>query len=121
MYESYPIAIQPPAERLESFGPLVDRGLSPETVVADFGISTRCLHSLFKNDAMTIGRYFRTLRLQGCRPALKRGHAPGCSFTELALSWGFYDLSHMTRAFRAEFGLTPSNVRLQAAEHFRGD
>jgi hypothetical protein len=69
MYESYPIAIQPPAERLESFGPLVDRGLSPETVVADFGISTRC-RSLFKNDAMTIGRYFRTLRLQGCpRPS----------------------------------------------------
>ena len=120
MYESYPIAIQPPAERLESFGALVDRGLSPETVVADFGISTRC-HSLFENDAMTIGRYFRTLRLQGCRPALERGHAPGCSFTELALSWGFYDLSHMRRAFRAEFGLTPSNVRLQAAEHFRGD
>ena len=57
---------------------------------------------------MTIGRYFRTLRLQGCRPALEQGHAPGCSFTELALSWGFYDLSHMTRAFRAEFGLTPS-------------
>lgn len=78
MYESYPIAIRPPAERLEYFGALVDPCLSPETVAAAFGISTRYLHSLFKNDAMTIGRYFRTLRLQGCRRALEQGHAPGC-------------------------------------------
>jgi AraC-like DNA-binding protein len=92
-----------------------DRQLTPAFVAAAFGISTRHLHSLFEQDAMTIGQYIRSLRALGCRAALETGNAGHRSLTDLALSWGFYDLSHMTRCFKSEFGTTPSEARARAA------
>lgn len=90
---------------------LRDRCLGPATVAAAFGLSTRSLHSLFESEPVTLGRYIRGQRVRACREALASGAALGRSLTDLALDFGFYDLSHMTRSFRAEFGLTPSEVR----------
>jgi AraC family transcriptional regulator, positive regulator of tynA and feaB len=92
-----------------------DRQLTPAFVATAFGISTRHLHSLFQQDAMTIGQYIRSLRARGCRAALESGATGHRSLTDLALSWGFYDLSHMTRCFKSEFGMTPSEVGARAA------
>jgi AraC-like DNA-binding protein len=93
-----------------------DRQLTPAFVAAAFGISTRHLHSLFKTGAMTIGQYIRSLRVRGCRAARETGNAGHRSLTDLALSWGFYDLSHMTRCFKSEFGMTPSEARARRGE-----
>lgn len=90
---------------------LRDRRLGPGVVADAFGVSTRYLHSLFESEPVTIGRYIREQRMRACREALEKGAAAGQSLTHLALDFGFYDLSHMTRSFRAQFGLTPSEVR----------
>ena len=42
----------------------------------------------------------------------------GERITEIALRWGFNDMPHFSRAFRAAFGRSPSEYR-QAATTFR--
>lgn len=88
--------------------------LSPASIAAAFDVSTRHVHTLFEAESMTVARYIRHLRAQECRRALEACPADGMSLTDIALTWGFYDLSHMTRCFRAEFGTTPGEVRAAA-------
>lgn len=92
---------------------LHDRELSPATVAASFRISVRQLHALFESEPVSVGRYIRRCRVEACRRALLAESAMTVSLTDLALSWGFYDLSHMTRSFREEFGVTPTDYRVQ--------
>jgi AraC-like DNA-binding protein len=35
---------------------------------------------------------------------------------EIAFSWGFSDLSHFVRRFRAAYGMTPGDYRRRACE-----
>jgi AraC-like DNA-binding protein len=95
---------------------LTDHRLGPAMIAAEFGITTRYVHALFSDDPETIGEYIRTLRLHACREALENSAASDQSLTDFALSWGFYDLSHMSRCFRAAFDLTPTEVRARARE-----
>jgi AraC family transcriptional activator of tynA and feaB len=90
------------------------RNLGPATIAAAFGVSTRHVHTLFEAESMTVGKYIRHLRTQECRRALEAYPADAMSLTDIALTWGFYDLSHMTRCFREEFGATPGELRAAA-------
>lgn len=86
---------------------LHDRRLTPTSVADVFGVSTRQIHAIFAAEDMTLARYIRSLRVNGCRRAIENSSSSSQSLTDLALSWGFYDLSHMTRCFREEFGVSP--------------
>jgi len=90
---------------------LTDHRLGPQMIATEFGITPRYVHTLFSDGPETIGEYIRTLRLRCCREALESAAAFDQSLTDFALSWGFYDLSHMSRSFRATFDLTPTEVR----------
>jgi AraC-like DNA-binding protein len=92
---------------------LHDRRLSPAMIAAAIGVSTRYVHSLFQSEPMTVGQYIRSLRVTACRRSLEGLAADKGSLTDIALRWGFYDLSHMSRCFRAEFGASPSEFRSQ--------
>jgi AraC family transcriptional regulator, positive regulator of tynA and feaB len=94
---------------------LRDQRLGPGMIASVFGISTRYVHKLFEDQPMTLGRYIRSLRVQACRRMLESQPHPQLSLTDAALAWGFYDLSHLSRCFREEFSLTPSEVRARAA------
>ena len=56
----------------------------------------------------TVGEYVRHLRLQRARTALARTDAP---LSQVAHSSGFADQSHLTRAFKDRFDLTPARYR----------
>ena len=90
---------------------LSDRDLSPASVAATLRLSPRYIHALFENEPVTVGRYIRLLRVEACRRALEQPGSARITLTDLAVTWGFYDLSHMSRAFRQELGMTPSEVR----------
>lgn len=90
---------------------LRNRRLGPAMVASAFGISTRYLHKLFSGEPETLTRYIRHRRLEACHQTLCDPAAQSMSITEIALHWGFYDLSHMTRAFSAQFGVAPSAFR----------
>ena len=89
-----------------------DRRLGPAAFAAAFGISTRSVHMLFETQPMTVGRYIRMQRIAACRHTLEAQGLTHASLTDVALQWGFYDLSHMTRCFRDEYGEPPRRYLL---------
>lgn len=91
---------------------LHDRHLGPATIAGAFGISTRLVHALFEAEPSTVGRYIRKLRVASCRRTLESANPARISLTDVALQWGFYDLSHMTRCFRDEYGEPPRRFLL---------
>jgi AraC-like DNA-binding protein len=90
---------------------LQDRRLSPVWIAQVFRISVRTLHGLFETEPATVERLIRKLRVAACAKALRESSDRSQSMTDIAALWGFYDLSHMSRAFRAELGLSPAAVR----------
>jgi AraC family transcriptional regulator len=60
----------------------------------------------------SVGERLRRIRLESARDRLER---PGSDLAEVALACGFADQSHLTRAFRAAFGVTPGAFRARTA------
>ncbi|MFB9384458.1 helix-turn-helix domain-containing protein [Pseudonocardia petroleophila] len=84
--------------------------LSAAAVAARFEISVRKLHALYEDHALTYGQQVRRMRVEACaRDVADAGR--GTSLTAIAARWGFSDLSHLNRVFRAELGCSPSEYR----------
>jgi AraC-like DNA-binding protein len=90
---------------------LGDPTLSPHTVAARFGISVRTLHSRFERLGETFGRWLLDNRLDACGKALRDPHQRAAAISGIAYRWGFNDLSHFNKVFRARFGMTPREWR----------
>ena len=85
--------------------------LSPQRVAEGLGISVRTLHWRFKQTGQTFGRWVREHRLDGCAVALRDPNQRAFNISEIAYAWGFNDLSHFNKAFRARFCMTPREWR----------
>jgi AraC family transcriptional regulator len=82
-------------------------------IAAAFGITPFTLCRLFARHAgLPVHQYRRRLRL---RQALDRLAGGERDITGLALDLGFSDHSHLTNAFRAEYGVPPSAFRSRLA------
>jgi AraC-like DNA-binding protein len=94
---------------------LATEDLSPPAIAAASGISVRYLHQIFHEKGTSIGRWVREQRLRYCDEALRD---PGSrrSIAEIAYSWGFSDQSKFSRHYKACFGHTPSEARLEARQ-----
>lgn len=92
---------------------LQDRHLTPASIAEAFGLSTRSVHVIFEAEGVSVGKYIRESRVAACRRAIEQAGATQWSLTDLALTWGFYDLSHMTRCFREVYGQPPSQFLLR--------
>ena len=99
---------------------LHDRQLGPTTLSQAFSVSTRLIHTLFEHESETVGAYIRRLRVDGCKRALEASSSTDLSLTDLALRWGFYDLSHLIRSFRKEYGIPPRRFLLATREAASG-
>jgi AraC-like DNA-binding protein len=93
---------------------LHDAELSPQRVADQLGMSVRTLHWRFKQAGQTFGRWVRENRLDGCAAALREPNQRGRNISDIAFNWGFNDLSHFNKAFRARFGMTPREWRNEA-------
>jgi AraC family transcriptional activator of tynA and feaB len=85
--------------------------LSPQLAAARFGVSLRTVHMRFEQVGQSFGRWVLDNRLEGGGKALRDPHQFGSSISEIAWRWGFNDLSHFTRSFRARFGMSPREWR----------
>lgn len=65
------------------------------------------VHCFVRHFGIPPHRYQLRVRIERARLLLKRG----VSVADVALSTGFADQSHLTRHFRATFGITPSRMR----------
>ncbi|MEV0071333.1 MULTISPECIES: helix-turn-helix domain-containing protein [unclassified Amycolatopsis] len=92
-------------------GHLADPHLSPATVAAALHMSPRSLHRLFEDSGETFGGTVRRLRLEAVRRDLTDPLLAGRSIAAVATRWGITDQPWLSRAFRAEYGVTPSGLR----------
>lgn len=93
-----------------------DCNVTPEKIAEANGISTRYLHSLFQNSGTTVGKWIRERRLKATREDLLDPSKSNLRVSEISFSRGFNDSAHFSRAFRERFGISPSELRLKAAE-----
>lgn len=94
---------------------LRDPALSVEHIAQALNCSKRHLHNAFANDDDTLASHILRLRLEACIRELRQGRLPGRPITDIALSWGFCNLSHFSRVFREYTGHSPRDFRLAAS------
>ena len=90
---------------------LRDPALNIEQIAQALNCSKRHLHNAFAGEADTIANCILQLRLQACLHELQQTGPHACPITDIALSWGFSNVSHFSRVFRAHTGLSPSEFR----------
>jgi AraC-like DNA-binding protein len=94
-------------------GRLADPGLSPSWLAGELHVSVRTLHRAFAGAGEPVAAYIRRRRLEEARAELAvRAGRPGVS--EVAARWQFADGSHFVRAFRKQYGQTPSQFARSA-------
>lgn len=103
--------------RIRSFilGHLGDPRLDPASVAAAHHISVRSLHRLFQSQGLTVVGFIRHQRLEGVRRDLTDPGLRGKPIHAVAARWGFPRAAEFTRAFRASYGVTPSDYRESAS------
>jgi AraC family transcriptional regulator len=83
--------------------------LTVAVVAEQAGIHPSYLAELFRERyATSVGEWVRNRRLEFVRDALRN---PDTTISSIAFRAGFADQSHLTRLFRARFGLTPAEYR----------
>ncbi|WP_331724242.1 helix-turn-helix domain-containing protein (plasmid) [Streptomyces longwoodensis] len=87
--------------------------LSPAAVAAAHHISLRTLHRLFHDQGQgeTVASYIRHRRLSHARRDLADPSLAARPVHAIAARWGFPQAPDFTRAFRAEYGTTPTEYR----------
>jgi AraC family transcriptional activator of tynA and feaB len=89
---------------------LAEPGLSPRQVAVANCMSVRSLYLLFEKDGDTVSAHIRLRRLARSRADLIRlGEAS--PITEIAFRWGFSDAANFSRAFRRQYGQSPTEAR----------
>jgi AraC-like DNA-binding protein len=96
---------------------LADPGLTPETIAAAHGISTRHLYKLFEEQGLTVAAWIRERRLERCRHDLTDPRLLSRPVQGVAARWGFSDPAHFSRLFRAAYGVSPRSYRHDALRH----
>jgi len=91
-----------------------DYRLSVDFIAQAENISKRYLHMLFKDLDVSVSRYIQQLRLEGCHKDLTNKEFNHISTSDIALDWGFGDVSHFYRCFKSQYQVTPRQIRLQA-------
>jgi len=92
-----------------------DPDLTLHAVTRSIAISPSYATQLFADNGTTFGRRLLACRLDSAWRQLP-GAPWGRSITDIAIDCGFRDPAHFARAFRARFGMTPSERRFGAGE-----
>jgi AraC-like DNA-binding protein len=90
---------------------LRDSQLNLDRIATDLRCTKRYLHLAFAGQAHTLNEYIWSRRLEGCRADLQNPAMRDKSITEIAMSWGFSNLSHFSRVFRERYGAAPRDVK----------
>lgn len=85
--------------------------VTPASVAAAIGTSVRSLQLAFAEEGTTFSAFVLSTRLDRARAALLSDNFAKFSITDIAHWFGFFDASHLNRAFRKKFGHSPSSFR----------
>jgi AraC-like DNA-binding protein len=87
---------------------LHDPEMTVDSIAAAQNLAPRTLHRLFSAEGTTPIRWLWQQRLSASYKALAEGHIR--HVTDAALTFGFTDLSHFSRAFKKTFGHAPHTL-----------
>ena len=90
---------------------LSDPALCPAMIADSLFVSVRQLHARFRAESTTVGTYIRGRRLEEVRQALLEPRNANVSVATLGARVGFHDAPHLSRAFKARYGMSPAMYR----------
>jgi AraC family transcriptional activator of tynA and feaB len=90
---------------------LTDPNLDANTIAAAAGVSVRYANAVLAEERTSIMRLVQARRLARCRASLEDPSQRHRTVSEIAYSWGFSDMTHFGRKFRAAYKVTPSEYR----------
>ncbi|MFI1018711.1 helix-turn-helix domain-containing protein [Streptomyces sp. NPDC020965] len=90
---------------------LDDPGLTPGRIAAAHHLSVRTLHRHFQQHGTTVAAFVRDRRLERARHHLAHAPLDSRPIHVIASSCGFSRPADFTRAFRAAYGMPPSEYR----------
>lgn len=90
---------------------LTDPMLDTAMVVTGTGFSARYINDLLNDNNTSLMRYILQRRLERCSKDLSHLLHTNHNISEIALNWGFNDLSHFSRTFKQKYGCTPNQYR----------
>jgi AraC family transcriptional activator of tynA and feaB len=90
---------------------LTDPGLDAGAVAAAAGISVRYASAVLAREGTSTMRLILARRLARCREALRDPSQAHRTLSDIAYGWGFSDMTHFSRRFRAAYGVVPSEYR----------
>lgn len=93
---------------------LSDPQLSLPDVARELGLSARYINELLSDEDTSFQRYVLAERLRQCHRDLGTPALSHRQISDIAFAWGFNDLSHFGRVFRAQFGASPREWRRSA-------
>lgn len=85
--------------------------LGPTPIAAALGLSRRYIRLLFAANDDGVSAYIRRRRLEECAWELSQPLWRARSITATAADWGFRSMAHFARAFKAQYGMTPTAFR----------
>ncbi|CAB1370631.1 helix-turn-helix domain-containing protein [Denitratisoma oestradiolicum] len=86
---------------------LPDPQMGVASIAAALGLSSRHVHTLMEATGKTLARYILEQRLERSMKALGNPLLAHLTITEIAMQWGFNDMSHFSRVFRSRYGESP--------------
>lgn len=86
--------------------------LRPEWIASEIGVSVRSLYRMFARKGLVVAQYIKNRRLDLCAQALRQVKERQ-KLGNIGYDWGFADHSHFSTAFKARFGVSPSEYRKQ--------
>jgi AraC-like DNA-binding protein len=90
---------------------LADPALDAEMLALAAGVSVRYANTVLAQEDTSITRLIQERRLARCRQALDDPLQSHRTISEIAYGWGFSDMTHFGRRFKAAFGLSPRDYR----------
>lgn len=81
--------------------------LNPQMIEQATGLSSRYINRLFEPENTSLMRYVWQMRLERCAEELASQRSVALRVSDVAMKWGFNDMSHFSRAFKERFDASP--------------
>ena len=95
---------------------LTEHELDGQKVANLVGISVRYANALLAEQDSSLHRLILSRRLSRCRLALEDPNQIHRTIAEIAQGWGFSDMTHFGRSFKAAYGVSPREYQKAVAQ-----
>jgi AraC-like DNA-binding protein len=91
---------------------LADPSLDAAAAASAAGLSVRYANAVLADEHLSVMRLIQARRLFHCRRALEDPALMHRTISDIAYGWGFSDMTHFGRRFKATYGMPPREFRM---------